>query len=546
MSNRRSSLSSAALSSAALAGCFVLVASVALAAYWQSFSVPFQFDDNGHIVNNETIRGHDLGEFLRFARTRIIPFTTLALNYWVGGSETFGYHVVNFLVHLLAILALYGLALALCRTPRLRDTWLAERQLAFATGAAFIFACHPLQVQAVTYIVQRMTAMAALFYVTAVYCYVRARNAEVGTERGRSARWYTGTGLCALAAFLSKENTASLPLALFLTEWIFYRGRHSRQSFRRVAIVVALLSVVPLVWWLLPQPTMRMEQQTESPAAQQQAEAPAEEAPTATRSGGLLWSIRTLIARAEGTARVSPLQYLFTQCVVVPRYLRLTVAPYGLNVDHDAPIVRAITTPVLAGAALLLTLILFGVFASSRWPLLAYGILWIFVGLSVESSILPIRDPMVEHRMYLAMPGVAFLAALAFAWLRCRVPALASIGGIAVVGALAVTTFMRNQVWQTPATLWGDAVEQAPNKARPHANLATALYHTGRVDQAIAHYCWALRLDPTDNQTRSNLNALSEAQIEKDAKSGKAFILGGELGADGTLELAPKDPCAGR
>jgi hypothetical protein len=232
--------------------------------------------------------------------------------------------------------------------------------------------------------------------------------------------------------------------------------------------------------------------------------------------------------------------------VVVPRYLRITVAPYGLNVDHDAPVVRAITTPVLAGAALLLMLALLGLFASSRWPLLSYGILWMFVALSVESSVLPIRDPMVEHRMYLAMPGAAFIAALVFAWLRSHVPVLASIGGIAVVGALAVTTFKRNQVWQTPLALWGDAVEQAPNKARPHANLATALYRAGRVDQAIAHYCWALRLDPTDNQTRSNLNALSEAQVEKDAKSGKAFILGGELGADGTLELAPKDPCARR
>lgn len=537
MRDQRHPASFAAPGFRVIAGWFAVICVVTLAAYWPSFSVPFQFDDYGHIVENEAIRGHNLGEFLRFGRTRILPFSTLALSYWMGGEETFGYHVGNFLVHVLATLAVYALALTLCRTPRLRDTWLAEHRLAFAVAAAFVFACHPLQVQAVTYIVQRISAMAALFYVGSVFCYVRARNADLDIEPGNPRLWYAGTGLCAVAALLSKENAASLPVALLLTEWIFYRGRTSRQSVRRIALVAGFVVLLPLTWWLLPQP---------SAPAPQQAESSATEAQTAPSQPSLLWSIRAMLFRAEGSGRVSSLQYLMTQCIVIPRYLRMAVAPYGFNVDHDVRIVGEPTASVLAGAALLLTLLAFGLAASSHLPVISYGILWIFLALSVESSVLPIRDPMVEHRMYLAMPGIALMAALAFAWLTSRVSLVATLVGVAVVGALATATFMRNQVWLTPVALWGDAVEKAPDKARPHVNLATALHHGGRTEQAIAHYCWALRLDPTNQQAKSNLNAISDQQVEKEMDSGEAFVLGGIPGADGTVELEPRDPCAGR
>lgn len=517
-------------------GGFALVCAVTLAAYWPSFSASFQFDDNNHIVDNAAIHAGDVGEFIRFGRTRIIPFTTLAANYWVAGLEPFGFHVINFLVHLLAILALYGLILALCATPRLRNTPAAEHRFALATAAALVFACHPIQTQAVTYIVQRISAMAAMFYLTAVFCYVRARNAELGLQTGRAGKWYVAAGSAALAALLSKENAASMPVALLLTEWIFYPGRMPRKALRRIGAVGALVALIPLSWWLLPWAFA-------SPPAVEQAVGATETAPPAR---SLSWSIRAMIFRAEGSGRVSAIQYLLTQCIVVPRYLRMAIAPYGLNVDHDVRVVRELSVSVLAGAALLLALAGFGIYANKHWPLVAFGILWIFVALSVESSVLPIRDPMVEHRMYLAMPGIALVAAVGFLWLQARIPAVAYIAGIACVTSLVVMTFMRNQVWQTPISLWGDSVEKAPDKARPHVNLATALYQKDQIDQAIAHFCWARRLDPSNTQVQANLSALAEQQMEKEMAAGKMVFLGGRVGEDGNLELEPRDPCEGR
>src|SRR6185503_18355598 len=143
-------------------------------------------------------------------------------------------------------------------------------------------------------------------------------------------------------------------------------------------------------------------------------------------------------------------------------------------------------------------------FALRRAPLVGFGILWIFVALSVESSILPIKDVMVEHRMYLAMPGIALMAGLVFvAALRAyRMPAL--VGAASCVVVLVSLTIAGNEVWRTHLGLWQDALAKSPGKARVHANLGTALHDLGRLDEAIAEYCAALAIDPNHDVAKTN------------------------------------------
>jgi len=183
---------------------FAAVAVITTLAYARSFASPFQFDDHGQIVGNPVLAEPSLDRLLAYARARLLPFATLALNYRTAGEEPFAYHLVNFAVHLLAIFAVFHLALALCRTPRLRESWLAGEAVAFATAAALIFACHPIQVQAVTYVVQRTAALAALFYVGCVLLYVRARNAQLGLGPGNHRLAYALSA--ALMRFFSLVN----------------------------------------------------------------------------------------------------------------------------------------------------------------------------------------------------------------------------------------------------------------------------------------------------------------------------------------------------
>ncbi len=531
---------------------FGIVVAITLVAYARSCEVPFHFDDHAVLVAQEEGYLSTLGGFVGYARARVVPFATFALNFWVGAQNPYGYHAVNLAVHLLATFLVFELALALCRTPRLRGSWLAEQQLPFAVAAAAFFACHPIQVQAVTYVVQRFSSMATLFYVGSVVLYVRGRNAqtiasertlhvgtdplpgppplpEVATGKGTAMLSFVGSALLALGAFLSKESSASLPAAIVLVEWAFFGSRGLGKRALRLAPYIVLVLLIPLLWVLLA-PGRERALVSGSPTEQ------------------LAGVARLLAFRANPSGDVGPLDYLRTQFVVIPRYLGLVVLPWGFNVDHDVAVERALSPPVVEGMVLLIGLLALGVYALRRWPVTGFGMLWIFVALGVESSILPISDVMVEHRMYLAMPGIALVVGNGFAWLYRRQRSLAAVGGTAVVVGLAALTFLRNEVWLTPVSLWTDAVVKSPGKARVHANLGLALTSAGRSAEAIKHYCRALALDPNDRQARTNLDAALEADTLAKADSGHDIVLEGQpTGAGGfALELKPRDPCRDR
>jgi hypothetical protein len=233
------------------------------------------------------------------------------------------------------------------------------------------------------------------------------------------------------------------------------------------------------------------------------------------------------------------MEYLLTQFRVIPRYLRMLFLPWGFNVDHDVPVERGLSTPVICGAALLIALAVFGLYATGPWPLVGYGVLWFFVALSVESSLLPIGDPMNEHRMYLAMPGVVLVLATAFAWGAQRRPTLAYVAVAGIVTALTALTFARNETWRTQLSLWQDARSKSPGKARVHVNFGTALHLDGDVEAAVAEYCHALRLEPTNPRALSNLNIALDELMDK----GKIEMELVNTGPGGMMEMVARHPC---
>jgi hypothetical protein len=504
---------------------FAAVCAVTLLAYIRSFASPFQLDDYSYIVGNRVLEAPSLEGVLGYGRARILAFATFLLNDRIGGENPFGYHVVNFAIHLLATLAVYELVLTLCRTPRLRETWLATQRLPAAVAAAFVFACHPIQIQAVTYIVQRMSSMAALFYIGSVLLYARARNAQLGLQSGRPALAYTGAALLALAAFLSKENSASLPLAILLTEWTFYPGTGARERIKRLVPFLVLVAVIPLAWFLFGTRPGR---------------APGGDAPFAEHAQ---YFVNLIFFRASPGGTLSPLDYFLTQCVVIPRYLRLVLLPWGFNIDHDVPPAGA-SAAAVAGLVFLVSLLGFGLYSARRWPMIGFGVVWLFLALSVESSFLPIKDAMVEHRMYLAMAGVALVAGTVFAHIVRRHPRPALIAGAVAVSIMCTLTYLRNELWRAPVLLWQDAVAKSPGKARVYANLGTALHHESKLDEAIEYYCKALALDPKSRQAEANAYAIAGERLEEAVANDPSLLSGLPVGPDGTVELTVPDPCA--
>lgn len=459
--------------------------------YGNSFDVPFVLDDVTSILTNPLVKTFDFR-----LKSRILGDLSFALNYRLGGLEPAGYHAVNLALHLLNALLVYLLVQMIFRTPLMaappRGGGDDRDPVVIGFAAAVLFVAHPLQTQAVTYIVQRVAVMATFCYLGAVLCYGWSRFSRTAA---------TGAGLLglslllAVAGVLTKENAVTIPLTIVLFEMTFFRGEPRCR-------------LVKLAWYLVPLVVV-----------------PVAMLGRIGFSADLLGAVSRMTAEGGAPPRLT---YLVTQFPVIVSYLRLFVVPVGQNLDHDVPLRSTPLDPVVIASFLLLAAVAAaGVClrsaarrgepgANPAAGLAAFGIGWLFITLSVESGLIPIRDVMFEHRMYLPSVGLVMAASSGGWWLaiRCvggdRIRGVRwFVGGGAVLGVvLAGATVMRNRVWQDEVTLWKDVVAKSPLKARAHGSLGHAYQRSGFPDEALRCYREAVRLAPGDHVARNNLGTL--------------------------------------
>jgi len=165
--------------------------------------------------------------------------TALAVNWYAGAANPFGYHVFNMAIHLFAAFFLYLVCTRLFQTPRLAGTYSADQAGFVSLLAALLWALNPIQTQAVTYVIQRMAAMCSMFFILAVYFYLNGRMTAGGPKK---SFYFVYCLLSFTAAFLSKENAATLPLALLLVEAAFFQDLTRKGT--RVFFLVLSLAVV--------------------------------------------------------------------------------------------------------------------------------------------------------------------------------------------------------------------------------------------------------------------------------------------------------------
>ncbi|RKZ86557.1 MAG: hypothetical protein DRR19_14760, partial [Candidatus Parabeggiatoa sp. nov. 1] len=235
-------------------GQVFLLAIVIALAYGYTLDVPFYLDDFSSIQENPIIYNWQgtLAELWQFAALRIVGYLSFALNYQVHQFQVAGYHIVNIIIHFLTGFAVLGLLRGLVRTPAL-NTVLSERtQRWLPLVVALIFVLHPLQIQSVTYIVQRLASLAALFYIAAMACFIQARLNPPFKKGGRRVGgifWTLACILFALLAFFTKQNTVTLPIALLLLELLFFPSPKQRLRL----ILTSAVAVVGLgsLWVIL-------------------------------------------------------------------------------------------------------------------------------------------------------------------------------------------------------------------------------------------------------------------------------------------------------
>jgi tetratricopeptide (TPR) repeat protein len=456
-----------------------LVAALAALAYSNTFSVPFHFDDFSNIVENPIVK--DLGYFAAPSTaaptadyalfvSRYMGYLSFALNYKAAGLDVAGYHAVNLAVHVANAMLLYWLVVVTFCAPRLAASRTAPHSKSIAFFTAAFFVLHPVQTQAVTYVVQRFASLATLFYLSSLLFYARSRLSD---EKAAGAAWYGLSLASAVIAAKTKEISITLPLVVAAYEFMFFTGQTARRLLR-LAPFLFIAAVIPLTLLAVGY------------------------------SGGLVVDV----GRASDLGSwLSRHDYALTQLRVVCTYIRLLFLPLNQNLDYDYPISRSFT-PEIALAALFLALV-FGsavlLFRRARksdasFRLVSFGIFWFFITLSVESGAAPIIDVIFEHRVYLPSVGAllavvagifAFHARAGKGYRRLLVSCLAAMALL-----FGIASYERNSAWGTGVALWQDVVEKSPRKFRGHHNLGTAYALDGLTDRAIEQYEAAIALKP--------------------------------------------------
>lgn len=429
-----------------------------LLAYANSFTKAFVLDDSLWIVNNPDIA--DASRYVTWGDRPVIK-ATIWLNYKFGKLNPPGYHAVNFAIHILAGLTLYGLVrrvLLLTRFAGHYDN--TAPYLAFAV--ALLWVVHPLQTMSVTYVIQRAESMMGLFYLFAFYAWVR------GATGGRWG-WYAA----ALASFsLSngcKQVAVTLPVVLLVFDRVFLAQswrelcRQRWQPFLGLFLLWAVLSVGPAV------------------------------------TGAFSTDVTTGVG--FGIA-ITPVQYLLTESEVILHYLRLSVLPLRQAIDYiDWPIAKSfgdvwqaflVVSAMLAGTFVLLYL----------RPAAGFVAFWFFAILAPTSSIMPLVDPAFEQRMYLPLisviVGLVFGVHALIARASWTDSAKTTVGVVALsVAATLLTglTFIRNETFRSEMVTWETASRVRPNNPRPWLALAALSINAGDLPRAAETINTADRID---------------------------------------------------
>ena len=381
----------------------------------------------------------------------------LMFSYWVNSrismEDTSWYHYFNILIHALAGIFVFLVIRRLLE-------WAGAEESSRTPWAAFgtlLFLLHPLQAESVAYISGRSDSLCGMLSCASFAAFLYRRSPAISWAGVLPVLLLFG------AAVLTKEQAVALPALFVLTDF-WWNPQTPLRSVRANWRLYAILAL------------------------------------GAAGAAALFWKL--IVGAGAGSSAGFAIkdftwyQYLFTQFRAIFAYVFNFLLPVNLNVDWDFPISRGIFEyGAIFGLAALLAL------AAAAWryrrafPLAGYGYFVFLVLLSPTSSILPIKDPIADRRMYLPILGLILIAIDLLRRLKVERKLLA-LGAAALMVATGLATHARAEVWSDPILLWQDSALKSPNKVRAHFQLAFAYYEQGHFDLAVAEFQRTAELKP--------------------------------------------------
>ncbi|GAP74596.1 TPR repeat protein [Pseudoalteromonas sp. SW0106-04] len=422
----------------------ILVALAAVIAYGNSLQVPFYFDDYPSIKNNTMLtEGGPIDVFLHFGQ-RGVAYLSFYLNHSIHGLSVEGYHVGNILTHIAVSLCIYWLISLLlnvsnCQTNRHNN---AAKWLPLL--CAVIFAVHPLNSQAVTYIVQRTAALSAFFYLAALCCYLLLRTAQ---QLNQKLCAFFAFALFTLLALFTKQNAFTLPVILIAAELCFFNSLKRRQVLSLLAVIAGALV---LTYHFSPDTLVALDKHTRE------------------------------------TTRFSRLDYFIHQLPILWMYIGKFFAPINLRLEYPFLIGSFPPWVIWLSALAHSAVIAFAIYNRRSLPLVSFGIFFFYGAHIVESGIIPIRDLAVEHRTYLPNVGILVLLSAVLSRLSVQRHYFIWFPSTVVICTLISLTIARNQFWLSPEKFYLNEYHLDPNNTRVINNLAKYYYDNGDKQKALA------------------------------------------------------------
>jgi tetratricopeptide (TPR) repeat protein len=473
-----------------------IVLALALAttlAYLPALRAPFVMDDDSTVaMSASALSAIPAGSPVA---GRPVVRATLAANYRLnailgvnqrrdpdGPNEAIGYRLVNILFHLCTGALLFGLLRRAVRERTIAEDWRVIADPLAATVCA-LWLLHPIQTEAINYVVQRTEILASFFYVATLYGSRRAWDATTG---GGRIRWYATAIVACLLGIGSKEIVITAPLAVILYDrafrldsWRAVRAPGNGRGWFYLVLAGSCAMAFTLV-------------------------AAGARGGTAGFGGGMIWY-----------------GYFYSQCWAIAHYLRLVIWPNALTIDYGERLVTGARG--IPGAVFLVLLAVATLLAWRRIPRFGW---FAFLGteffllLAPSSSFVPVRTEVAaERRIYLALATVLVVAVVGAEWLRRRYretlsPARLQIAGGVVALVLAVSTAARSYTYASSERLWRDAAAKAPENPRALSNFgyALTLQRPAKLAEAETVLRRAISLDTTCRFGCSQLASMIAAQ----------------------------------
>jgi hypothetical protein len=457
----------------------LLLIVAALAAYWPALGYDFvRWDEQLYVTENPFLtdpNGLWKGwTTLRETERQYYPLllTTFWIEHRLWGDNPSGYHAVNIWFHIANSLLVLLLVMALG----------GGRWVAGAT--AFLFALHPIQVESVAWVAELKNLQEGFFYLAAflLYLYHRAALVRGSTVQGWAA--YGGV-LCLYAcALLSKTAAITLPLSLFLADWLLVapRVRHWWKGGLARVTPMLLMGIAPSLI------TISLE------------EGPAPDAiPPAV--------LRPFVASAD-----------------LWFYLCKLVAPFSLTPIYPRWDLSAIRFWLLLAAVALGGVVILYWHYRDRVPrMAAWGMGHFVVTLLPVLGLVPFgyldHSFVADHFLYLAAIGFFVAVAVVVERISGRMmargwPARWLVMGVMGVILVGYAGLSRAQlpVWRDPMTFWSYVVKANPGSETALNNLGNAYLRQNRLDEAVVHYRMVLRIKPNSALAHMNLGLVLQRQ----------------------------------